>query len=248
MLSIGRVSMAIGAEKLYMLGTYVFTGSAKVTGVGVDPKQGRFVLLDKTHFHPQGGGQLSDIGTINGIAITFVSKMPLPGEGHVFDVRHHYAGDTDLFTVGQEVSYEVDQARRKTAAAWHSAGHLLAAVVEKCFPQIEGVNGHHFPKEGRVEFQLRKEEGSESKSDATLPTKEEINESIPPLLSAAIHTGTKVIVDNGALRTVAFEGYRKVPCGGTHIESASELPEVTLRSVEIKKGVLKIGYDLASAS
>ncbi|MBP9841900.1 MAG: hypothetical protein KBC64_05690 [Simkaniaceae bacterium] len=230
------LAAATGAEKLYMFGTYHYHGDAMVTGTGVDPKKGRYVLLNQTHFHPQGGGQLSDLGKINGVAITHVAKMAL-GEGHLFDVAHHYAGEEDLFTLGQEVVYEVDAERRRLAATWHSAGHLLAAVVERVFPHLIGVNAHHFPGEGRVEFKLS--------SEGSFPAKGEIESLVLSEYSREIREGRPVTVDNGAVRTIAFGDHRLVPCGGTHVESTAELPEITIRKADVKKGVLTIGYDLS---
>ena len=225
------------ARTLYMQGTYVLTCEARVTGTGVDPKYGRYVRLDQTVFHPQGGGQLSDIGRINEVAITHVSKLPLAA-GHQFDVLHHYKGEEDLFVPGQEVSCVVDGERRTSAAKWHSAGHLLSAVVERLFPHVKGVNAHHFPGEARVEFTLESGE---------FPTKAEVEARLPTAFQEELAAAKPVIVDNHSdLRTIQYGDHRAVPCGGTHVENTSEIPSVSIRKVEIKKGKMTIGYDLTA--
>ncbi len=229
-----------GALKLYMRDTYALIGKAIVTEMGVDPKLGRYILLNQTHFHPQGGGQLSDLGKINEVAITHVSKMLVEeGNPRLFDVRHHYVSETDLFEVGKEVDYKVDRERRILAATSHSGGHLLAAVVEKIFPNLVGVNGHHYPGEARVEFKL--------KEGATLyPSKEEIAALVIAEYEARVAAEIPVIIDNESEeRTVAFgEDDRAVPCGGTHVTNTRELPGISIRKIEVKKSVLTIGYNM----
>lgn len=227
------------AECLYMLNSYSLEGKATVTGFGLDPKYGRFVLLNQTHFHPQGGGQLSDVGTIGEVAIKHVSKAPIPDAGpHAFDVRHHYEAEADLFIEGTPVEYTVNRERRTTAMHWHASGHLLAAVAEELFPQLQAVNAHHFPGEARVEFQLRE-------SGAAFPSADEIKTRLPSAYADAVKEGKAVDVKMGPPRTVQYGDYPAVPCGGTHVANTSELPEeLSIRSAKAKKGKLSVGYDL----
>lgn len=64
-----------GATELrYFNGTYVYEGTATVTQVTEVDGKTTEVILDQTIFHPQGGGQPSDIGTITSV------------DGHVFTV------------------------------------------------------------------------------------------------------------------------------------------------------------------
>ena len=53
-------------EVLYYEDTYNFKGDAQILDVSEGRSSGEFtVTLDKTIFHPQGGGQPSDKGTIS---------------------------------------------------------------------------------------------------------------------------------------------------------------------------------------
>ena len=106
---------------------------------------GRSCASPETLFHPQGGGQKADRGTIGGRAVTHVAHAD---GGEV----NHYLDSTDGLSVGDAVEIAVDAEWRQLNARWHTAGHLIAAVVEKLFPTLQGVAGHHWPGEGRVEF------------------------------------------------------------------------------------------------
>lgn len=66
-------------ELTYLKNTYVFTETAKVIGFKENEK-GKAVILDRTIFYPQGGGQPSDTGVIkndNGVfEVQFVGLDP----------------------------------------------------------------------------------------------------------------------------------------------------------------------------
>jgi alanyl-tRNA synthetase len=54
--------MGAPTEKLYLADTYAFSTDAKVIRVLEDGDTTLGVVLDRTVFHPQGGGQPSDTG------------------------------------------------------------------------------------------------------------------------------------------------------------------------------------------
>ena len=78
---------------LYLDDSYIFESKATITGKMVDEK-GPYILLDQTIFYPQGGGQPSDQGIIQGdgfqLEITFVRQF----EDKIF---HYLNKDFDKF-------------------------------------------------------------------------------------------------------------------------------------------------------
>jgi alanyl-tRNA synthetase len=44
------------------------------------------------------------------------------------------------------------------------------------------------------------------------------------------------------LRVVAIQNYFPIPCGGTHVNSTSELAGLVVHKMKIKKGQLKVSY------
>ena len=89
------------------------------------------VVLDRTHFYPEGGGQPADHGTIT----TEDGRI-----WHVVDVQkhdgiHHYlepgetVDDDELPEAGTTVTGELDWERRYSHMRYHTAQHLLSALL-----------------------------------------------------------------------------------------------------------------------
>jgi len=101
---------------------------------------GRFrLILSETLFHPQGGGQPSDRGTLAGAAMLQALQ-----EG---DNVAHY---TDRPVEPGEVELVVDGELRELHSRYHSAGHLIAYAGESF--GWRGYKANHRPGEGRIVF------------------------------------------------------------------------------------------------
>jgi Ser-tRNA(Ala) deacylase AlaX len=44
------------------------------------------------------------------------------------------------------------------------------------------------------------------------------------------------------VRVMEIEGFKPIPCGGTHLENLGELNEVKIKKAKLKKNKLKISY------
>ena len=119
-------------------------GRVRVVELGDGP-DGSWVRLDRTWFHPQGGGQKADTGSIGGAAVRHVIN------DDAGDVLHLLESPAS-FAVGDEVDVQVDVERRTLHERVHTAGHLIAAVGEALFPHLAAKAGHHWPGEARVDF------------------------------------------------------------------------------------------------
>jgi alanyl-tRNA synthetase len=113
-------------EKLY----YSFASEAKARVLLA--KDG-MVILDRTPFYPEGGGQEADHGTIDGIEVTDVQSAN--------GVIVHFVKDGKGFRQGKEVECKVDMERRRRLMAHHTATHLISAAARK-------VLGKHAWQEG----------------------------------------------------------------------------------------------------
>ncbi|PHQ37854.1 alanyl-tRNA editing protein [Halorubrum persicum] len=130
-------------EELYLADDTVTTFRATVERVLSDPTR---VVLDRTQFYPTGGGQPHDTGTLR------VADGDAGGDGdadgdpadrrwRVVDVQkrdtiYHTlepaagAGDAvDLPDPGTPVVGEIDAARRRVHSRYHTAQHLLSALL-----------------------------------------------------------------------------------------------------------------------
>ncbi|MEN3761831.1 hypothetical protein [Aeromonas veronii] len=182
------------------------------------------VRLDSTIFHPQGGGQKSDCGLIGNSRVHHVAHH----DGGV----DHYVDSLDGLVVGQQVTLRVDPIQRQLHSAWHTAGHLVAAVVGSLYPDMVAVAGHQWPGEGRVEFQ--------NKSESIIPELSRINE----LLANDINTGhtVRLIKLENNTRAVQIGNYSAVPCGGTHLSSLDKLKQVIVTSIKKKHNKIRVSF------
>jgi Ser-tRNA(Ala) deacylase AlaX len=94
-------------------------GQANVMQCIPDGEDGYVIELDATLFHPQGGGQPSDGGTIDGVP---VQRVFADGE----TVWHRTATPV----APGPVTLSVDGELRHLHARWHSAGHLIGWQVK----------------------------------------------------------------------------------------------------------------------
>jgi Ser-tRNA(Ala) deacylase AlaX len=119
----------------------------------------------------------------------------------------------------------------------HSAGHLIAHLIERDFPFLRVVDGHHFPGEGRIRFE------GEIPADTPLPF---IEKKLQQSLVEAIHDKLLITSTHNqeGIRIVQIGTFSAVPCGGTHIKTLEELDEVTVRYVKVDKQKISVGYEL----
>ncbi|NTZ50299.1 MULTISPECIES: alanyl-tRNA editing protein [Citrobacter] len=197
-------------------------GHATITHCTAEPDGRYAITLDSTLFHPQGGGQPSDSGAIGGVPVEGVMTR---GEEVVHIVAQPLPpGETTL---------HIDAAVRHLHARLHSAGHMIGQAGE-----IFGwrpVKAHHWPNEGRITFAIG--EGS------TLPEAAQLMAKIGQWQTDNL---ARRITFDGGLRQVGFGDLPGYPCGGTHVARLSELGEVIITQVKLKKGQMVVSYTLAA--
>ena len=233
----------------YFEDTYKFTDKAHVEYVAND-ERGYYCVFDSTIFYPQGGGQPSDIGTIEAkgvqLPITFVSFV----DG---DVRHY--GDVSSVSLekGEEVTLYVDEAHRMQNAKAHTAGHLMYSIVESLDKNLIAVKGYHFPDGSYVEFQGSPSFENTETFIAEVNTKisEALNDATSSV-EASLITPEELAVrwsnipnklpPGKPLRVVTIENLHPTPCGGTHLKSLNELKRVVVTKAKRQKGNLKLSY------
>ena len=110
----------MSTQKLYYEDCHLAEFTARVVSCEKTEK-GYLVILDRTAFYPEGGGQPCDLGTINGIPVLDVQEQ---GE----DVVHFCA---EALEVGQTVTGTVDYARRFDLMQQHSGEHMVSGLIHK---------------------------------------------------------------------------------------------------------------------
>ena len=98
------------------------------------------VILDKTVFYAESGGQVGDTGVLSkGSAKIAIADCRKVGNHHIH-IGHIVSGE---FTIGDEVDGQVDQALRQATALNHSATHLLHEALRQ-------VLGDHVKQKGSL--------------------------------------------------------------------------------------------------
>lgn len=211
-------------KRLYWENTYLMQYTARVTEIGQDV-HGNWIRLDVTIFHPQGGGQPSDEGTINGIKVTRLVDL------RDLNQINHYVEDTSPFKVGDNVELLINKERRLENAALHTAGHITAGILRTEHEYKEQISANHFPKQSKVVFKL----------DGKSFKKEVFEEQVKNIVSNARKVFEEY--DINGTRYITIEGLSSERCSGTHVSSTNEIVDFEIRKIECKKGQLIAGYN-----
>ena len=198
------------------------------------------IELDRTVFYPQGGGQAGDTGRLHAadgstLAITDTRKGGVPGQ-----ILHCVAPGTDLsaWAAGSAVTAEIDADRRQAHRRFHTATHLLCALVPHPVDGCSITAGY-----ARLDFHM------------TEPLdKDTLSAGIASLVAAAHPVLARWISDadldanpglvrsmsvqpprgQGRVRLIDIAGVDLQPCGGTHVANTAEIGAVVVTKIEKK--------------
>ncbi|MEU6642922.1 alanine--tRNA ligase [Saccharomonospora sp. NPDC046836] len=193
------------------------------------------LILDRTPFYAESGGQVADTGVLigNGVELKVhdVQKL-VPGLFvHRVEVLQ---GEVALDT---ELTASVDPTRRASIARSHSATHLVHAAVRGAYGNRAAQAGS-LNSPGRMRFDFTTP-GSVS-SDVLTEVEEEVNDYLQTDVEVQAYTTTKdKALEVGAIalfgekygndvRVVDMGDYSRELCGGTHVERIGELGLVKL--------------------
>lgn len=194
---------------------------------------GNFVVLDATIFHPQGGGQPSDIGTIDSGRVLLSVHMVKAVED---EIRHYYTSTADEPTAGPIAEVKIDFDRRKLHSRLHSAGHLLDQAVRNFLVEARPLKGYHFPDGPYVEYT-----GQLPENVAVFMA--QCNAWLAERLKQGGVVATVVRDDRS--RTVAIAEDGPVPCGGTHVSSLVEIGQVSVHKIKKTREGFRASYRIS---
>jgi alanyl-tRNA synthetase len=194
------------------------------------------VMLDRTPFYAEGGGQQADTGRLFGdgftIEITDV-QTPVPGLSvHRGRVLHGEA------TLDAPVSAQIDVERRAAISRAHTATHLVHAGMRKALGDSAAQAGS-LNAPGRLRFDFTSPEGAvpasvladvEDEVNTVLLGDDEVRAFVTSMdearkLGAVALFGEKY---GDAVRIVEVGEYSRELCGGTHVGRSGQLGLVKL--------------------
>ncbi len=214
-----------------------------------DSDGGIALILDRTPFYPQGGGQPSDTGTIEGDGFTFAVRKAVLVDG----VVHHQGVAVAGEPATGSVRTRIDASARALHAALHSGGHLIMTAMFE-LTGLRAVKGFHFPEGAYVEFDGTLDEEAKAEMvevlqrriDEMVAADEEVlveSTTVGDLLAEGVFMPAGIPTDKPT-RVVTTCGYRS-PCGGTHVARTGELADLRVRRVKSKSGRTRVAYEVA---
>jgi len=212
-------------------------GEARVLRVVPEKRTHAYLILDRTLFHPKGGGQPSDKGTIHSADYELTVKKAIYYKGVVV----HWGKLARGIPVEGQATCELDWGYRYSVMRRHTAAHLLdhclaqstgkavqttdswlgepcyvgyagTAPPEDAFRKSETLANAMIKRGGAVRIQfLTTEQAKSSLQDA--PNYERLP-------------------DLSEVRTVTIEGCQPIPCGGTQVSNLSEIGNLSVAKAE----------------
>jgi misacylated tRNA(Ala) deacylase len=218
-------------ELLFRDDAYLREATARIMDIGE-----RGVVLDRTLFYPQGGGQVGDTGVLvrdNGDVIRVTDTR----KGEALDSVVHVVAAGSPLAVGDVVTQRVDWDRRYALMRLHTALHVMSCVV------VAPVTGGNIaPDKARLDFDI----------DMSLLDAQKIEAGTNAIIARAIETETVWITDEeldarpelvktmsvqpprggGRVRLLRIPGVDLQPCGGTHVRNIAEIGAIRVLKIK----------------
>ncbi len=186
------------------------------------------IILDKTPFHAEGGGQIGDTGYITG---------PL-GKAEVTDTKSLANGLTYMIAIvtegslskGDEVDITVDKVRNLDIARNHTATHLLQAALRKVLgTHVNQAGSLVTPERLRFDFThfspMTNEELAEVEKEVNRQIMKNVDLEIEEMpVDDAIKKGAMALFGEkygDIVRVVNVPGFSCELCGGSHVPNTS---------------------------
>ena len=218
-----------GYERLKASGRVVALLKDGAAVDALEPGERAEVVLDRTPFYAEAGGQVGDAGELTAVGTLFVvTDTQKRGAAH----SHIGTLKSGTIRIGEELEAQVNGARRQATALNHSATHLLHAALRK-------VLGTHVQQKGslvapdRLRFDFAH---SEPLAGAQL---REIERLVNAQIRANAPSETRVMDYEGAVaagaialfgekydkdvRVLRMGDFSMELCGGTHVQRAGDI-------------------------
>lgn len=219
-------------EKLYEKDSYIKEFTAKV--LQCESYNDFYkIVLDKTAFFPEGGGQAADIGELSGIRVFDVQNID--------GIIYHYAENS--IEIGSETEGKIDFDRRFNFMQNHTGEHIVSGIAHKLF----GVNnvGFHLGEEF-VTVDFDKELTRQQLNEVEYFANQKIWKNLPiksyyPTKKELKNTNyrSKKEID-GAVRLVEIKDTDICACCAPHVKNTGEIGIIKLLDCERMRGGIRI--------
>lgn len=207
---------------------------------------GDLVVLDKTYFYAESGGQESDHGTMKEMKVAHVDKV-----GNV--VVHRVEGEMQAVP-GKLITCVVDEARRKRLQRHHTATHIINGAARKVLGNHVWQTGAHKSADlARLDIthyaDLTPEELQkiELLANETVLSGTKVQSSFMERTTAEKRYGFRLYqggaVPGKEIRVVRVGDFDVEACGGIHCKNTLEVGAIKiLRTKRIQDGVVRLEF------
>lgn len=229
-------------EKLYWQDPHLAT--FETHGARVVDFQGKTALvLDKTLFYPEGGGQLGDVGSlVIGNVVAKVVDTQIDDAG----VIHHVLEGPVTFDAGATVKGTIDLERRLDHMAQHTGQHALSrALADEA--RAETVSARLGATSCTIDLSRPSIHDSELHKaedlvNAIIRSDVVVRSHFPSadeLAKMPLRRAPKV---SDGIRVIEIDGYDFSPCGGTHVTRSGQIGQARIVGIEKYKGGVRVTF------
>ena len=219
----------------------------EVSGVLKAGEEG-IVVLDKTPFYAEMGGQIGDSGVLECNGAVFQVKDVQKNKGGKF--LHYGKLESGELKVGDTVTAKLDVERRKAIARAHSATHLLQKALRTVLgDHVQQAGSLVEPDRLRFDFThfapLTAEEkiAVEHMVNLSVLNGYDVNTEVLPIEEAKKRGAMMLFGEKygDAVRVVDMGGYSVEFCGGTHVDNTAKVgPFHIVSEFSVASGVRRI--------
>ncbi|MDK2983542.1 MAG: alanyl-tRNA synthetase [Thermococcaceae archaeon] len=212
--------------KLFYTDPYLREASAKIMDIEVKENKAR-VLLDRTIFYPEGGGQPNDRGVIKGDGFR-IEVEKVEGKNEIW---HEGTLKGRIPEKGEEVKLELDWEWRYENMRQHTGQHILSAILKRMY-NSDTTGFQIFPEYNKIEINFDEELtwehilAAELEANevvwANIPVEIEEYEKLPKEVRSALRKSLPEDI-SGKIRVVKIGDVDLIPCGGTHVKNTGEV-------------------------
>lgn len=242
----------LGYEKMVSEATVVAIsdGEELLEGVSTDDgaKENVFVILDKTPFYAESGGQVADTGTLTGNgARLLVHSVKKTGKGFFV---HACTLESGVLNVGDTILAEIDIPRRQAIMRNHTSAHMLQRALREVLGEHVHQAGSYVDEKGmRFDFTHFSAVTAEELKKVEELVNTKVFESLPvtvknlPIEEAKKIGATALFGEKygDIVRIIDINGWSMEFCGGTHVSNTSQLGSFKITSESsVAAGVRRI--------
>lgn len=221
-------------EKLFYRDSHMTTFTANV--MDCQEKDGNYVvILDRTAFFPEEGGQYADTGTLDDVAVLDVYEK----DGVIYHVTDQWMEPG----TGSVVTGRIHWDERFMKMQQHTGEHIVSGLVNERFG-YNNVGFHLGTTDCTMDF------NGEITKEELLEIERKANEAVVQNLDVEVTYPSKMELENisyrskieieGQVRIVTIPGYDVCACCAPHVNTTGEIGQIKLTNVQRYKGGVRV--------